>query len=82
VSDNDDSLKPSPQSQIADIKKHGFMRGKLSGNRCDYCGRPVGVGWWGKVSGEYNERSCYCRKCAYARACQHDNVTDAVRKFR
>ena len=71
------SEKPSPKAQIADIKKHGFMRGKSSGCICEWCDRPAGFGWWIKVSYEYGEWAGYCRQCAYNRVHQYDNFTYA-----
>lgn len=68
-------MSVSPRKQVADIRRHGFVRGESECWTCDECGKKCGRGWWLTIqySCEYDTHLCFCRNCAYVRANKWDD---------
>ena len=66
-------MTPTARQQIVELKRAGYSLGESSGNQCADCDTNCGRGWWMRVSYEYNEWECWCRKCAYDRLHEYDD---------
>lgn len=61
------------------LVRHGFSQGKRDAKQsgdCCVCEKTVrrNRGWWVKISYEYDEWDCYCKKCANDKMRQDDMI--------